>query len=37
MSRLFKEESVRQKLRECRSPEAFLQALREAEGAFIPQ
>src|SRR6185503_8685084 len=37
MSRLFKEESVRQKLRESRSAEAFLQALREAEGAFIPQ
>lgn len=37
LSRLFKEESVRRILRESRSPEAFLQALRDAEGAYIPQ
>lgn len=37
MSRLFKEESVRRSLREARSAEAFLQSLRDAEGAFIPQ
>lgn len=37
LSRLFKEESVRRTLRESRSPEAFLQALRDAEGAYIPQ
>jgi mannitol/fructose-specific phosphotransferase system IIA component (Ntr-type) len=37
MSRLFKEESVRRSLRESKDPAAFLQALREAESAFIPQ
>lgn len=37
LSRLFKEESVRQSLRDARSPEGFLQSLRDAEGAYIPQ
>lgn len=37
MSRLFKEESVRRTLREAKSAESFLQALRDAEGAYIPQ
>jgi len=37
MSRLLKEESVRRTLREARSPEAFLDALRAAESVHIPQ
>uniref|UniRef100_A0A832I2Z2 PTS sugar transporter subunit IIA n=1 Tax=Eiseniibacteriota bacterium TaxID=2212470 RepID=A0A832I2Z2_UNCEI len=37
VSRLLKEESVRRALREADSPESFLDALRAAESAFIPQ
>jgi fructose-specific phosphotransferase system IIA component len=37
ISRLLKEESVRRSLREAPSPEAFLDALRAAESAHIPQ
>jgi fructose-specific phosphotransferase system IIA component len=36
ISRLLKEESVRQSLREATSPEAFLAALRSAEAVHIP-
>ena len=36
ISRLLKEESVRNSLREARSPEAFLAALQAAESVFIP-
>jgi mannitol/fructose-specific phosphotransferase system IIA component (Ntr-type) len=37
ISRLLKEESVRRALREAPSQEAFLDALRAAESAYIPQ
>ena len=36
LSRLLKEESVRQNLREAKSPDAFLAALTSAESVFIP-
>ena len=36
ISRLFKEESVRKTLREARSPQDFLAALKAAEAAYIP-
>jgi fructose-specific phosphotransferase system IIA component len=36
LSRLLKEESVRQTLREAKSPEGFLTALQAAESAYIP-
>jgi len=37
ISRLLKEESVRQILRECSGPDAFLAALKAAEAVHIPQ
>jgi fructose-specific phosphotransferase system IIA component len=37
ISRLLKEETVRRALREAATPEAFLDALRAAESAYIPQ
>jgi fructose-specific phosphotransferase system IIA component len=36
LSRLLKEESVRNALREARNPDAFLNALQSAESAYIP-
>jgi PTS system nitrogen regulatory IIA component len=36
ISRLLKEESVRQSLREAASPESFMAALRAAEAVHIP-
>jgi fructose-specific phosphotransferase system IIA component len=36
LSRLLKEESVRNALREARGPDAFLNALQSAESAYIP-
>ncbi len=35
ISRLLKEQSVRESLRDAATPEAFLQVLREAEGRFL--